>query len=45
MSDTFGIGSLGLGSLSGMLDSMEMLKRAWVGFNLPSNLTPTMVLA
>jgi hypothetical protein len=39
------MGSLGLGSLSGMLDSMEMLKRAWAGFSLPSNLTPPMDLA
>jgi hypothetical protein len=45
LAENFGIGSLGgLGSLPGMLDSVEFLKRAWSTFNVPTNLTPTMDL-
>jgi hypothetical protein len=45
LAENFGIGSLGgLGSLPGMLDSVEFLKRAWSTFNVPKNLTPTMDL-
>ena len=42
MSDTFGFGSLGFGNLAGMTDGIELMKRAWNPFNLPSTMTPTM---
>lgn len=44
MSSKFGIGSLGLGSLGNMLESVDLVKKAWSAFNLPSTLTPTMDL-
>ncbi len=34
-------GSPGFGSLAGMLDSMEFLRKAWSSFSLPTNLAPT----
>lgn len=42
MADNLGIGAMGLNPLSGMLDSMEMIKRAWSSFQLPSGIAPTM---
>lgn len=42
VTEKFGIGSMGIGSLSGVLDTMDMVKRAWSSFNLPSNLAPTL---
>ena len=44
MSDKFGMGSLGIGPFSGMLDSMEFVKQAWSSLHLPDSLTPTMDL-
>lgn len=42
MSDNFGFGTLGFGNLAGMTDGLELIKRAWNPFNLPSTMTPTM---
>ena len=42
MSNTFGFGPLDFGSLTGMSDGLDLMKRAWAPFNLPSNMTPTM---
>ncbi len=42
MTNRFGIGSLGLGSLGNMLESVDLVKKAWSSFNLPSSLAPTM---
>ena len=42
MTDNLGIGAMGLNPLSGMLDSMDMIKRAWSSFQLPSGIAPTM---
>jgi len=42
VTEKFGIGSMGMGSLSGMLDTMEAVKRAWSSFSLPPNLAPTL---
>lgn len=42
MTDNLGIGAMGLNPLSGMLDSVEMIKRAWSSFQLPSGIAPTM---
>ncbi len=42
MTDNFGLGKLGFGSLAGMTDGLELMKRAWNPFNLPSTMTPTM---
>ena len=42
MTNRFGMGSLGLGSLGNMLDSVDLVKKAWSSFNLPSSLAPTM---
>ncbi len=44
MSNKFGLGALGLGSLGNMLESVELVKKAWSGLNLPSSLAPTMDL-
>jgi len=44
MTNAFGMGPLGLGSLSSMLESVELLKKAWSGFSLPASLAPTMDL-
>lgn len=44
MSQKPATGSLGVGPLSGVLDSMEFLRQAWSTFNLPTNLAPTMDL-
>lgn len=40
--ENLGMGAMGMNPLSGMLDSMEMIKRAWSSFQLPSGLAPTM---
>ena len=42
MADKFGMGTLGISPLAGMLDSMEFVKQAWSTLNLPTNLAPTM---
>ena len=42
MTDKFGMGSLGMSPLAGVLDSMEFVKQAWSTLNLPTNLAPTM---
>ena len=42
MAENFGIGGMGLNPLSGMLDSVEMVKRAWSSFNLPAAMAPTL---
>ncbi len=42
MTSRFGMGSLGLGSLGNMLESVDLVKKAWSSFNLPSSLAPTM---
>lgn len=42
MTDKLGIGAMGMNPLSGVLDSMEMIKRAWSSFQLPSGIAPTM---
>lgn len=42
VTDNLGIGAMGLNPLSGMLDSMDMIKRAWSSFQLPSGIAPTM---
>ena len=42
MTNRFGMGSLGLGSLGNMLESVDLVKKAWSSFNLPSSLAPTM---
>ena len=41
MAENFG-GPMGLNPMAGMLDSMEMVKRAWSSFNLPASLAPTL---
>lgn len=41
MSDNPGPGPMGLNPMAGMLDSMDMIKRAWSSFNLPASLAPT----
>ena len=41
MSENFGTGPMGLNPMAGMLDSMDMIKRAWSSFNLPASLAPT----
>lgn len=41
MSDNPGPGPMGLNPMAGMLDSMDMIKRAWSSFNLPTSLAPT----
>ncbi|MCX7272873.1 MAG: hypothetical protein NTV19_06705 [Burkholderiales bacterium] len=42
MTNSFGMGSMGLGPLGNLLDSVDLVKKAWSNFNLPSSLTPTM---
>ena len=42
MTDKFGMGTLGMGPLGGVMDSMEFIKQAWSTLNLPTNLAPTM---
>jgi hypothetical protein len=42
MANEFGTGPLGFGSLSSMLESVDMVKKAWSGFSLPASLSPTM---
>lgn len=42
MTNRFDMGSLGMGSLNSMLESVDMVKKAWSNFNLPASLTPTM---
>lgn len=42
MAENFGIGGMGLNPLSSMLDSVEMVKRAWSSFNLPAGMAPTL---
>jgi hypothetical protein len=44
MTNQFGMGPMGMGSLSGMLESVELLKKAWSGFSLPASFAPTMDL-
>lgn len=42
MTNRFDMGSLGLGSLNSMLESVDFVKKAWSSFNLPASLAPTM---
>jgi hypothetical protein len=42
VTDNLGIGAMGMNPLSGVLDSMEMIKRAWSSFQLPAGIAPTM---
>ena len=42
MTNSFDMGSLGLGSLNSMLESVDLVKKAWSSFNLPASLAPTM---
>lgn len=42
MAENLGIGGMGLNPLSSMLDSVEMVKRAWSSFNLPAGMAPTL---
>lgn len=42
VTNSFGMGSMGLGPLGNLLDSVDLVKKAWSNFNLPSSLTPTM---
>jgi hypothetical protein len=42
MAENFAGGPMGLNPMAGMLDSMEMVKRAWSSFNLPASLAPTL---
>ena len=44
MSQAFGMGPMGFGSLSGLLESVDAMKKAWSNFSLPSSLAPTMDL-
>jgi len=42
VTDKFGVGSLGLGSLPGVMDTMEMIRKAWPPIGLPANFAPTL---
>ena len=42
MAEMFGMGSLGLGGLSGVMDTMELVRKTWSQVGTPSSFAPTM---